>query len=109
MKINCQRGGRPRGSAVGLANHRAVREYRRKISSQRKGIFLTIIGYLSNTPYLGMCRFRRVVWVLFQRTFQLVRLEALLEASKLTISYLKGLLVALCLFKLNCKQRLIKE
>ena len=35
--------------------------------------------------------------------------EALLEASKLTISFLKGLLVALCIFKLNCKQRLIKE
>ena len=32
-----------------------------------------------------------------------------LEASKLTISFLKGLLVALCIFKLNCKQRLIKE
>ena len=49
-----------------------------------------------------MCRFHRVVWVLFQRTFQLVRLEALLEAlleaSKLTISFLKGLLVALCVF-----------
>ena len=30
--------------------------------------------------------------MLFQRTFQLVRLEALLEASKLTISFLKGLL-----------------
>ena len=29
----------PRGSAVELANHRAVREYRRKISSQRKGLF----------------------------------------------------------------------
>ena len=29
----------PRGSAVELANHRAVREYRRKISSQRKGPF----------------------------------------------------------------------
>ena len=42
-----------------------------------------------------MCRFHRVVWVLFQRTFQLVRLEALLEASKLTISFLKRLLVAL--------------
>ena len=55
-----------------------------------------------------MCRFHRVVWVLFQRTFQLVRLKALLEASKLTISFLKRLLVALCLFKLNCKQRLIK-
>ena len=38
-----------------------------------------------------------------------VCLEALLEASKLTISFLKGLLVALCIFKLNCKQRLIKE
>ena len=38
-----------------------------------------------------------------------VRLEALLEASKLTISFSKGLLVALCIFKLNCKQRLIKE
>ena len=50
-----------------------------------------------------------MVWVLFQRTFQLVRLEALLEVSKLTISFLKGLLVALCIFKLNCKQRLIKE
>ena len=35
-----------------------------------------------------MCRFHRVVWVLFQRTFQSVRLEALLEASKLTISFL---------------------
>ena len=34
----------PRGSAVELANHRAVREYRRKISSQRKGLFLTIFG-----------------------------------------------------------------
>ena len=34
----------PRGSAVELANHRAVREYRRKISSQRKGLFLTIYG-----------------------------------------------------------------
>ena len=45
-----------------------------------------------------MCRFHRVVCVLFQRTFQLVRLEALLEASKLTISFLKGLLVALCVF-----------
>ena len=56
-----------------------------------------------------MCRFHRVVWVLFQGTFQLVRLEALLEASKLTISFLKGLLVALCIFKLNRKQRLIKE
>ena len=58
-----------------------------------------------------MCHFHHVVWVLFQRTFQLVRLEALLEASKLTISFLKGLLVALhvCIFKLNCKQRLIKE
>ena len=41
--------------------------------------------------------------------FQLVRLEALLEASKLSISFLKGLLVALRIFKLNCKQRLIKE
>ena len=41
----------PRGSAVELANHRAVREYRRKISSQRKGLFLTIFG--CNTPYLG--------------------------------------------------------
>ena len=50
-----------------------------------------------------------MVWVLFQRTFQLVRLEALLEASKLTVSFLKELLVALCIFKLNCKQRLIKE
>ena len=29
----------PRGSAVELANHGAVREYRRKISSQRKGPF----------------------------------------------------------------------
>ena len=29
----------PRGSAVELANHRAVHEYRRKISSQRKGLF----------------------------------------------------------------------
>ena len=29
----------PRGSAVELANHRAVREYRRIISSQRKGLF----------------------------------------------------------------------
>ena len=29
----------PRGSAVELANHRAVREYRRKMSSQRKGPF----------------------------------------------------------------------
>ena len=28
-----------RGSAVELANHRAVREYKRKISSQRKGLF----------------------------------------------------------------------
>ena len=37
-----------------------------------------------------------MVWVLFQRTFQLVSLEALLEASKLTILFLKGLLVALC-------------
>ena len=36
-------------------------------------------------------------------------LGALLEASKLTISFLKGLLVALCIFELNCKQRLIKE
>ena len=34
----------PRGSAVELANHRAVSEYRRKISSQRKGLFLTIFG-----------------------------------------------------------------
>ena len=44
----------PRGSAVELANHRAVREYRRKISSQRKGPFFDHI-YLgvSNTPYLG--------------------------------------------------------
>ena len=50
-----------------------------------------------------------MVWVLFHWTFQLVRLEALLEASKLTISVSKGLLVALCIFKLNCKQRLIKE
>ena len=56
-----------------------------------------------------MCRFHCVVWVLFQWTFQLVRLEALLEASKLTISFLKGLLVALCILKLNCKQRLMKE
>ena len=56
-----------------------------------------------------MCRFHCVVWVLFQRTFQLVRLEALLEASELTISFLKGLLVALCILKLNCKQRLMKE
>ena len=56
-----------------------------------------------------MCRFHCVVWVLFQRTFQLVRLEALLEASKLTILFLKGLLVALCILKLNCKQRLMKE
>ena len=32
----------PRGSAVELANHRAVREYRRKISSQHRGLFLTI-------------------------------------------------------------------
>ena len=47
--------------------------------------------------------------MLFQRTFQLVRLAVLLEASKLTISFLKGLLVALCIFKLNCKKRLIKE
>ena len=38
-----------------------------------------------------------------------MRLEALLEASKLTISFLKGLLVVLCIFKLNCKQWLIKE
>ena len=47
-----------------------------------------------------MCRFHYVVWVLFQRPFQfiIVRLEALLEASKLTISFLKGLLVALCVF-----------
>ena len=44
-----------------------------------------------------------------QRTFQLVRLETLLEASKLTILFLKGRLVALCIFKLNCKQRLTKE
>ena len=29
----------PRGSAVELANHRAVHEYGRKISSQRKGLF----------------------------------------------------------------------
>ena len=29
----------PRGSAVEWANHRAVREYRRKISSQRKTLF----------------------------------------------------------------------
>ena len=29
----------PRGSAVELANHRAVREYTRKLSSQRKGPF----------------------------------------------------------------------
>ena len=56
-----------------------------------------------------MSRFHCVVWVLFQRTIQLVRLEALLEASKLTISFLKGLLVALCLLKLICKQRLMKE
>ena len=34
----------PRGSAVELANHRAVREYRTKISSQREGLFLTIFG-----------------------------------------------------------------
>ena len=50
-----------------------------------------------------------MVWVLFQQTFQLVRLEALLEVSKLTISFLKGLLVALCILKLNCKQQLMKE
>ena len=29
----------PRGSAVELANHRAVCEYKRKISCQRKGLF----------------------------------------------------------------------
>ena len=29
----------PRGSAVELANHRAVREYTRKLSSQRAGPF----------------------------------------------------------------------
>ena len=34
----------PRGLAVELADHRAVREYRRKISSQRKVPFLTILG-----------------------------------------------------------------
>ena len=35
-----------RRPAVELANHRAMREYRRKISSQRKGDpFLTIFGY----------------------------------------------------------------
>ena len=55
-----------------------------------------------------MCRFHHVVWVLLQRTFQLVRLEAHLEMRKLTISFLKGLLVALFV-KLNCKQQLIKE
>ena len=91
-----------------------AQNYRRKISSQRKGLFWPYLG-VSNTPYLGTdvtfmyVSLPRVVWVLFQRTFQLVRLEALLEASKLTISFLKGLLVALCIFKLNCKQRLIKE
>ena len=42
----------PRGSAVELANHRAVREYRRKISSQPKGLFRPYLG-VSNTPYLG--------------------------------------------------------
>ena len=43
-----------RGSAIKLANHRAVREYRRKISSQRKGLFFdhAYLG-VSNTPYLG--------------------------------------------------------
>ena len=46
---------------------------------------------------------------MFQRTSQLVRLEALLEASKLTISFLKGLIMVLCIFKLNCKQWLNKE
>ena len=56
-----------------------------------------------------MCRFHRVVWVLFQRTFQLVRLEALLEASKLTISLLKGLLVALCIFKSNYTYKFWRE
>ena len=34
----------PLGSAIELANHRAVREYGRKISSPRKGPFLTIFG-----------------------------------------------------------------
>ena len=43
----------PRGSAVELANHRAVREYRRKISSQRKGLFFLPYLGVSNTPYLG--------------------------------------------------------
>ena len=38
-----------------------------------------------------------------------MRLEALLELSKLTISFLKGHLAALCFCKLNCKQRVIKE
>ena len=42
----------PRGSAVELANHRAVREYRRKISFQRKGLFSPYLS-VSNTPYLG--------------------------------------------------------
>ena len=52
----------PRGSAVELANHRAVREYRRKISSQRKGLFLTIFGYgrhvhvcVASTAWFGCC------------------------------------------------------
>ena len=34
----------PRGSAVELAHHSAVREYTGNISSQRKGPFLTIFG-----------------------------------------------------------------
>ena len=38
----------PRGLGVELADHRAVREYRRKISSQRKVSFLTIIGLSNN-------------------------------------------------------------
>ena len=44
LKIIANEAADPRGSAVELANHRAVREYRRKISSQRKGLFLTIFG-----------------------------------------------------------------
>ena len=70
---------------------------------------------VSNTPYLGTDVTFMYVSLpprglsVVSADFQLVRLEALLEASKLTISFLKGLLVALRIFKLNCKQRLIKE
>ena len=42
----------PRGSAVELANHRAVREYRRKSHLSVRDFFWPYLG-VSNTPYLG--------------------------------------------------------